>query len=174
MRDNMSDARKIAAEEDVTSFRYWFDGGTFKRLVKDGLLVSDADVVLGVALDGFDFWRHTGCKGWPVVITVLSLPPDMQAKIVCMLPVLVTPGQGEPVELDYFLEPLMVERNALAAGLPGVSIHEGEEGSHTLRAFCLLDTNDMPAGQIVTHMTGHAGYTLCRFLKFHRVLWGTT
>jgi len=169
MQDYMAYARGCAAEVDVTSFRDWFDGATFRRLVKDGFIVSDFNIVLGVALDGFDSWRQTGCKGWPVVVTILSLPPEMRTKIVCMLPVLVTPGPGEPVDLDSFLAPLMAELNALAAGVPGMYI-DGKEGTHTLRAFCVQVTTDLPAGQKVTHMTGHAGFTPNRFRTFHGAL----
>lgn len=174
MRDYMVIARQRAAEEDVASYSDWYDGASFRKLVKDGLIVSNADIVLGVALDGFDSWRQTGCKGWPVVVTVLSLPPEMRTKTVCMLPVMITPGPGEPIDLDSFLRPLLVELHSLAAGVAGVSIYEGEEHGHTLRAFCVQVTTDMPAGQKVTHMTGHAGYTPNRFRTFHGTLWGTT
>lgn len=159
MRDYMVIARQRAAEEDVASYSDWYDGASFRKMVKDGLIVSNADIVFGVALDGFDSWRQTGCKGWPVVVTVLSLPPEMRTKTVCMLPVMITPGPGELIDLDSFLRPLLVELHSLAAGVAGVSIYEGEEHGHTLRAFCVQVTTDMPAGQTVTHMTGHAGYT---------------
>jgi len=158
MRDYMAYARQCAAEP-VSVYRDWFDGATFRKLCRDKVIISDGNIVLSVLLDGFDSLRQSGCNGWPVLITILSLPSSMRSKIVCMLPVCFTPGPREPVNLDSFLELLMEELNTLAAGVVGVNVH-GMEDTLTLRAFCLQVTTDMQAGHKITHMTGQGGYTL--------------
>jgi len=167
--DYIAYALRYAAEIDVTSLSDWFNGATLRQPVKDGLIVSDSNIALGMALDGFDFWRQTGCKRWSVVVTILRLPPEMRTKIVCTLPVLVTPGPGKPADLDSFLAPLMAELNALAAGVPGMYIN-GKGGTHMRRGFCVQITTDLPAGQKITHMTGHPGFTPNRFWTFHGAL----
>ena len=167
--DYIAYALRYAAEIDVTSLSDWFNGATLRQPVKDGLIVSDSNIALGMALDGFDFWRQTGCKRWSVVVTILRLPPQMRTKIVCTLPVLVTPGPGKPADLDSFLAPLMAELNALAADVPGMYIN-GKGGTHMRRGFCVQITTDLPAGQKITHMTGHPGFTPNRFWTFHGAL----
>ena len=172
MRDYMAYARQCAAEP-VSVYRDWFDGATFRKLCRDKVIISDGNIVLSVLLDGFDSWRQSGCNGCPVLITILSLPPSMRSKILCMLPVRVTPGPREPVNLDSFLELLMEELKTLAAGVVGVNVH-GMEDTFTLRAFCLQVTTDMQAGHKITHMTGQGGYTPIRNLLFNGVRGGKT
>jgi len=67
------------------------------------------------------------------MVTVLSLPAGTKSRLGCLLPVLITPGPGEPVDLDSFLVPLMAELSSLAvigggSGRPSTGCFDLERG----------------------------------------------
>ena len=158
MAETMALARRRAAIPRGVHNKYqdFYDGDSVRGFCATGVISEDTDIVLSAAIDAAEFWRQTGEKMVPVVFTVLSLPPDVRSKVVCMLPVMITPGPKEPVDMDSFLELAIHELNGLAVGVDGVHIH-GREGARKVKAVLLGITTDMPGGDKATHMVGHSG-----------------
>eukprot|EP00170_Pyropia_yezoensis_P000706 contig_3357_g707 len=102
----------------------------------------------------------------------MSLPADMRSKNVSTLPIFITPGLNEPVDMDSFLALAMAELESLAAGLDGVRVF-GREGTFTLKCLLIFVCADAPGGDKVTHMAGHGGYMPGRLRPYHGVLVGT-
>jgi len=57
----------------------------------------------------------------------------------------ITPGPGQPADLESFFHPIAEELNALAAGVAGVTV-AGYEEPQVVRAFVIQFTTDMPVG----------------------------
>jgi len=171
IKESMSHARQRAAAP-LQQYRDVYDSATFRDLCRRKIIDSDYDILLGVGVDGYDAFEQTGAKGVIVMVTVLSLPAGMRSQLVCLLPVLITPGPGEPVDLDSFLMPLMAELNSLAEGVEGVRVH-GQLDTIKLRAVLLRLSTDMVGGDKITHMTGHSGRVPGCSRIFHGVLSGT-
>ena len=136
------------------------------------VITSDYDIMLGVAVDGYDAYEETGAYGIIIAVMMLSLPAEMRSKIVCMLPVLITPGPGEPVDLASFIVPLMTELDSLAAGVEGVQVH-GEDVPIRLRTMLLHTSTEMVGGDKLTHMTGNSGRVPGRLRLIHGVVSGS-
>jgi len=139
----------------------WYRPTTHRALSADGTVLSNIcviNLILSMALDGFDAWRQTGCKGKPAVIAVQILPADMRYKVACLRLVFVKRGSNELVKVYLVLEPLLAELNYLADGVDGVDIFE-EEGALTLKAVVIIITLDVTTVEKVTHTTGHRGRT---------------
>jgi len=89
-----------------------------------------------------------------------------------MLPVLIKPGPGEPVDLDSFIVPLMTELESLAAGVEGVQVH-GEDVPIKLPPMLLHTSTEMVGGDKLTHMTRHSGRVPGRLRLSHGVVSGS-
>src|SRR2546423_7401655 len=70
-------------------------------------------------------------------------------------------GPAEPVELDTFLEPMISELLRLHDGVPTYDAYRHE--NFLLRNHLVLVTGDSPAIAKILHLTGHNGYSPCRF-----------
>ena len=171
IKQTMAHARECAAAP-WQQYRDFYDSATFRDLCRRKVITSDYDIMLGAAVDGYDAYEQTGAKGVIISVMMLSLPADMRSKLVCMLPVLITPGPGEPVDLDSFIVPLMTELDSLAAGVEGVEVH-GEDEPIKLRAMLLHTSTDMVGGDKLIHMTGHSGRVPGRLRLFHGVVSGS-
>jgi len=74
----------------------------------------------------------------------------------------ITPGPGQPADLEYFLHPIAEELNALAAGVSGVSV-TGFAEPQVVHAFVMQFTTDMPAGNKLLNAIGGNGEYPGRF-----------
>lgn len=171
MVDAMAKARQ-AATEPVSGVEDWYDGSNFRTAVANGLFNLNTSIALSISTDGFEAWRQLGFQGWPVVAIILNLDPSTRTRIVSQVLLTITPGPRQPVDLDSFLRPIADELNVLAAGINGVSVW-GSDTSHTLSAFVVQVTADMPGGDKVTNATGYNGRCPNRFRSFHGVHHGS-
>lgn len=163
----MARARE-AAGHPVQDLRDWYDGSNFRDAVRAGYFNADTDIALSLSTDGFEAWRQMGFQGWPVIVTVLNLSPEIRSRNVCQILVTVTPGPKQPRDLESFLHPLAEELDLLARGIPGVRVY-GSTESHTLRGLVLQVTTDMLAGDKLFNAVGHNGHQPNQFRAFHGV-----
>jgi len=172
--ESMHDARRSAAEPQK-QYADHYDSDTYRGWWADGTITAaplTIYIMLRLALDGFDPWRQTGFKSWIVTASVMTLPADMRSKNVSTLPIFITPGPNEPVDMDSFMALAMAELNSLAAGLDGLRVF-GKDGTYNVKALVMYVCADAPGGDKVTHMTGHGGYCPDRLRPYHGVLLGT-
>jgi len=162
----MNAARLNAARKDYNHpYADCFHGNNFQELYNGGCFSSDLDFAISLSTDGFEAWRQQGFSAWPVIAMILSLAADRRARNISQLILCVTPGPKQPVLLESFLHHIVVELNQLACGISGVRI-AGTEGEHTIRAFLLQVTGDMPAIDKIINAKGHNGRTPDRCRKF--------
>lgn len=171
IRETIGHARQCTAAP-LEQYRDFYGSATIRDLCRRKIVNSNYDILLGVAVDGYEAFQQTGAKGVVITVTVLSLPADIRSQLVCVLPVLITPGPGEPLYLDSFFLSLMTKLGFLAGGVTGVRVH-GKEEPLTIRAFLAHTLTDIVGGDKVTHMTGHNGLVPGRLRLFHGVLSGT-
>jgi len=172
--DEMLQARRSASAAR-THYADHYESDTYRGWWADGIVSDSPDIIqiiLRLALDGFDPWRQTGFEGWIVTVSVMTIPADMRSQNVSTLPIFLTPGPKEPVDMDSFLALAMAELDSLAAGLGGLRVF-GKEGTYTLKALGMYVCADVPGGDKVTHMTGHGGYSPGRLRPLHGMLSGT-
>jgi len=146
----------------------FFHGNNFQELYNDGCFSSMLDFAISLSTDGFEAWRQQGFSAWPFIAMILSLAADSRSKNVSQLILCVTPGPKQPADLESFLHPIVEELNQLGQGIPGVKI-AGMEGEHTIRAFLVQVTGDMPAIDKIINAKGHNGRTPDRSRKFQGV-----
>jgi len=75
----MADAIK-AAKSPADGGRDWYDGMTFREAVAAGLIDTDTCVALSISMAGFQAWRQREFRGWPIVVTVMSIQPNQRVK----------------------------------------------------------------------------------------------
>jgi len=168
----MNSARQAAAAcadgKQKEGLHDWYHGLVFLAAVRAGLFTKDTDIALSISTDGFEAWRQGGFQGWPIIVTVLNLPPGARTRNVCQIVVAITPGPRQPVDLESFLHPLAEELNELARGIPGIRV-AGTSEPIVLRAHPVQFTTDMPAGDKLLNTTGSGGYSPNRGREFHGV-----
>lgn len=167
MQRNMGVAREAAAAER-TGVRDWYDGDNFRDAVRRGYFSTNTCVALSLSTDGFEAWRQKGFHGWPVIATVLNLDPDVRVRNVSQILLCTTPGPRQPKDLDSFLRPVAAQLDALGSGITDVAV-AGSTETHTLQAFVLQVTTDMPGGDMVLNASGHLGARPNRFRDFRGV-----
>ena len=155
MMATMKAARLNASREDYNHpYAYCFDGNNLQELENDGCFSADLDFAISLSTDGFEAWRQQEFSAWPVTAMILSLAADRRSPNFSLLILCVTPGPKQPVHFEFFLHPIVVELNQLACDSSGVRI-AGMEGEHTIRAFLLQVTGDMPAIDKIINAKGH-------------------
>jgi len=166
MMATMKAARLNASREDYNHpYADCFHGNNFQELYNDGCFSSDLDFAISFSTDGFEAWRQQGFSAWPVFAMILSLSADRRARNISQLILCVTPGPKQPVHFEFFLHPIVVELNQLACDSSGGRI-AGMEGEHTIRAFILQVTGDMPAIDKIINAKGHNERTPDRCRQF--------
>jgi len=118
----MKEAREAAESSPARGLRDWFDGATFRKLVALGYFSSNTFIALSISTDGFQAWRQGGFEGWPILATVLSVDPTSRVHVVSQMILGITPGPGQPADLESYLHPIAEQLNALAAGVSGMSV----------------------------------------------------
>jgi len=161
----MQEAREAAGSNPVEDLRDWFDGATFRKLVELGYFSSNTSIALSISTDGFQAWKQRGFEGWPIIATILNVDPSSRVQVVSQLILGVTPGPGQPADLESFLHPIAEELNALAAGVSGVDV-AGYTEPQTVHAFVIQFTTDMPGGDKLLNAIGGNGEHPGRFRLF--------
>jgi len=165
MVNAMKEAREAAGISPVEDIRDWFSGAIFRKLVELGYFSTNTCVALSISTDGFQAWRQRGFEGWPIIITILSADPSSRVQVVSQIIVGITPGPGQPVDLESFLHPIAEELDVLAAGVGGVTV-AGFSEPQVVQAFVLQFTTDMPAGDKLLNAIGGNGEHPGRFREF--------
>ena len=126
---------------------------------------SVTDVRVQISCDGIcPFKLHKSTwSAWPVLATILNLPPWLITKKFFTILTLLIPGRTQvPFEhFDVWLRPLIEEMKELWAGVPAYDVlaNEGERQC-ILRAAVLYTTHDFPGYGTVSGAS-HQGYTAC-------------
>ena len=123
------------------------------------------DVRLQISCDGIcPFKLHKSTwSAWPVIATILNLPPWLITKKFFTILTLLIPGRTQvPFEyFDVWLRPLIDELNVLWKGVPAYDVLREEGNRHfRLRAAVLYTTHDFPGYGIVSG-TSHQGFVAC-------------
>jgi len=161
----MKNARQAAQASPSKELRDWFDGQVFRKLVALGYFSSDTCVALSISTDGFQAWKQRGFEGWPIIATVLNVDPSSRVQVVSQLILGITPGPGQPADLESFLHPIAEELSTLARGVGGVAV-AGFPEPQVLHAFVIQFTTDMPAGDKLINAIGGNGEYPGRFRSF--------
>ena len=164
----MQEAREAVASNPVEDLRDWFDAATFRKLVELGYFSSNTSIALSISTDYFQPWKQRDFEGWPIFATILNVDPSSRVQGVSQLILGVTPGPGQPADLDSFLHLIAEELNALAAGVSGVDV-AGYTEPQTVHAFVIQFTTDMPGGDKLLNAIGGNGEHPGRFRLFRGV-----
>ena len=164
----MKEAREAAESSPTRGLRDWFDGATFRKLGALGYFSYNTCITLSISTDGFKAWRQRGFEGWPIIVTVLSVDPTSRVQVVSQMILGITPGPGQPADLESFLHPIAEQLNALAAGVSGMTV-AGFPEPLVVPAYVLQFTTDMPAGDKVLNAIGGNGEKPGRFRIFSGV-----
>ena len=126
---------------------------------------QDSDVRLQVSCDGIcPFKLHKSTwSAWPVLITILNLPPWLITKKFFTILTLLIPGRSQvPFEFfDVWMRPLIDELKLLWTGVQGYDVLKNEgDRSFRLRAAVLYTTHDFPGYGTVSGAS-HQGYVAC-------------
>lgn len=82
----------------------------------------------------------------------------------------ISPGPRQPADFESFLHPIAQQLDMPAHGISGVRV-AGLAIPHTLHAYVLQFTTDMPGGNTLLTATGHNGAYHNRFRDSSRVLY---
>ena len=130
-----------------------------------GFGTHDTDVRLQISCDGIcPFKQHkSSWSAWPVIATLLNLPPWLITKKFFTLLTLLIPGRSQ-VPFQYFdvwMRPLIEEMKTLWKGVAAYDVLKPEgERVVKLRAAVLYTTHDFPGYGTVSG-AAHQGYTAC-------------
>jgi len=153
-----------AADKGADGVHDYYHSDNFCYLRARGVLRS-IFVPMNLGTDGFQFWRQNGFEGWPITINPLSLSPDERTRNKYQLLVAVTPGPKQPVDLEFFLHPIMDQLNELAKGIPGLRVAR-LTSPQVVRAGVLNFTTDQPGGDNLYNAKGVNSYVYNRLRKF--------
>ncbi|KAK4699900.1 hypothetical protein P7C70_g6352, partial [Phenoliferia sp. Uapishka_3] len=164
---------------DPTHLHDVFDGenyfvGQQTKVVVDGVEQEhqfwdgDADVALGIFLDGFQLYKSGAHDCWPVIGVDYCLPPTLRYLTKNVIPILLIRGPKKPQNFDTFLTPFI--RDAKLSALEGHMIYDAHLDMEIVQRFyVLLYGGDMPAISMLMRMKGHAGKYPCRCCRIFGV-----
>ena len=123
------------------------------------------DVRLQLSCDGIcPFKLHKSTwSAWPVLLSILNLPPWLVTKKYFTILALLIPGRSQvPFEFfDVWMRPLVEELKVLWDGVPAYDVTEREGRKvFQLRAAVLYTTHDFPGYGTVSGCS-HQGYVAC-------------
>jgi len=122
MVKTMEQAQEAAAAVPPKDLRDWFDGKIFRKLVSQGYFSSSTCVALSISTDGFQAWKQRGFEGWTIVATIFNVDPSGRVQVVSQLILGITPGPGQPADVESFFHPIAEELNTLATRVSGVTV----------------------------------------------------
>ena len=149
--------------EEQCEYSDFHSGSIFKEVVDQlgGLYNVMDDIFLSLSADGVQPFKSDDYSCWPVVATVLNLPPSERYKSKNLLPLLIIPGPTNPKNLTSFIEPFLDELESLSRDGRMVRLYSGE--CRRVRVHLLFVLADLPAMKKLTHLKGHNGLVPCRF-----------
>ena len=125
------------------------------------------DVTLGLALNGFTFYKTLGKSAqktkyntWELILINYNLDPTIRTHREHVIPLGMIPGPRSPKHIGSFLYWLRRELIVLAHGVR--TYDHLYQKFFLLRAFLIIIIGDMPAIAHIMDMKGHIGKCPCR------------
>jgi hypothetical protein len=144
-----------------------FDGDWFRQCWMDGYFHDNRDIALRLTLDAIGVVKHPQKRQLvtPVVLYLLSLPPDTRDDATNALTTHLIPGGYNKEFIDTWLEPLVTELLELHRGVQ--AYYGASRGDFTMRAHVIMVTGDGPAvaDMMGTKSPGKAKQS-CRLCSF--------
>jgi len=156
------EAHEEAAAGPPNDLRDWFDCQVFRTLAAQGYFSSDTCTALSTSTDGC---REVSKIGRSSRQNLMLTPAQDYIEVVSHLILAITPGPGQPADLESFLHPIAEELNALAAGVSGISV-TGFAEPQVVHELVVQFTTDIPAGDKLLDAIGGSGEYPGRFLMF--------
>jgi hypothetical protein len=148
-----------AAVTDITESK-----GFQQNIVDSGFFSDVRNAVLSLCVDGVNPWEQSQYSMWPIIITVLNLPPDLRGRPEAMLLLGIIPGPGAPKSLNPYLELLVDE--LIFEGTDGVMTFDAyREEYFELHARLLPFVADYPGSGKTLCMKGSGA--ICGCMKCH-------
>ncbi|CAG8591204.1 4690_t:CDS:2 [Gigaspora margarita] len=144
-----------------------FDGDLYKRLLYNGIIKDERDLILSASLDGYQIFRQHRDDNWVIILINNNIPPEDRVKQENLLIVAIIPGPNSPKNFNSFIRPIINELKKLEDGI--VCWDGWKKEKFILRAFPIW-CGDIPAISKLTYITGHNGYMCCRFCDLKEVL----
>jgi len=134
-------------------------------LYAQGYFSMNRCFALSISTDGFEAWRQRGFEGWRIIVTVLNVDPSSRVQAVSQLILGITPGPGQPADLESFLQPIAGQLNELAEGVSGVTV-AGFPETQIVHAFVVQFMTDVPGGVKLLKAVGSNSECAGRFRFF--------
>ena len=101
---------------------------------------------------------------WPFICLNLNLPPSIRFREDNILPLAITPGPNEPVDIDSFLSPMVDEVQRLSNNrVQCYNVHTEE--MFILRVYIVVCTSDTLAIAKLLSMKKSTAKHCCRFYR---------
>ena len=134
-----------------------------KRLF-EGSSDNERAIALQFSLDGVQTHKLGLNEVWPLICFNLNLPLSERFQEDNILPLAVTPGPREPVNIDTFISPMVDELQRLSRD--GVQCYDAyAEEYFNLKVHLVVCTGDTPAMTKLTSMKRVTAQHLCRICK---------
>ena len=134
-----------------------------KRLF-EGSSDNERAIALQFSLDGVQTHKLGLNEVWPLICFNLNLPLSERFQEDNILPLAVTPGPREPVDIDTFISPMVDELQRLSRD--GVQCYDAyAEEYFNLKVHLVVCTGDTPAMAKLTSMKRVTAQHLCRICK---------
>lgn len=145
---------------DTDSISDFWQGSHFESI--KSLFSESHTLALTLSTDGVQNVRQKSSSVWPILLTILNLPPELRARN--MMIVGLIPGPREPAVFSSFFDHLLADLNLLST--TGVRAYDGDRNVYfQLRAHLTVVTGDMPAVAKLMTMKGPNGVSPCRFCR---------
>ena len=134
------------------------------RHLFEGSSDNERAVALQFALDSVQTDKLHSNEVWPLICLNLNLPLSDRFKEDNILPIAITPGPKEPIDLDSFLSPMVDEVQQLSRN--GVQCYDAyTDEMFTLKVHIVVCTGDTPAIAKLLSMKKATAKHCCRLCR---------
>ena len=131
------------------------------RRLFEGNRDNERAITLQFALDGVQVDALQSNEVWPLICLNLNLPPSLRFCEDNILPLGITPGPNDPVDIDSFISPMVDELQQLSEDVQCYDAYINE--TFTLRVYIVICTGDTPAIAKLLSMKTSTAKHCCRF-----------
>ena len=125
---------------------------------------NECAIALQFTLDGVQMHKLGFNNVWPLICLNLNLPPSERFQEDNVLPLAITPGLKEPVNLDSFISPMVDE--VLHLSQNGVQCYNAYANeTFNLKVHIVICTGDTPAVAKLISMKKSTAKYCCRICK---------
>lgn len=156
--------KKATAFRNRRKFVDVWSGQIYATLRAKGFFKDDRDVAFCCGFDGTKAFKTRKDRYvWPIILTCLSIPPDMRFKRKNILIVGIIPGPRNPRDVDSFFTPLVDEFELLTTEGVKDAWDGNLQESFTLKAHLVLVSTDMQARSSILHLMGITSISFCEY-----------